>query len=852
MSDERRFEDLTLAQFISQFLTSPMRTWRSLRAVMDASTENVEMVTLAESAAAPGSRAWWGTDLFSAGNARLMLYLLAVVCGVSGNALLHGAGNAMPRARTPGMEGSLLWLAVFIWLMAELVGHWTRLQAWWQGMDRPGKHRWIARLLPAAIGLGSFKALVDSMSAPAKDALDMAQTALIGLGLAALVWLVIEMISRWIRRQSAGGEDEPSPSTSNPAEKSVWQRMGLTRATLFILAAAASGLVWVNTSDNTIAPPIIVLWLISTLLWALAFAPLGWNFFDWAAGRIDALRRVKWRRHLWAIIAFVLIMMLGMGFRLAQLEAHPPEINSDLVEKIRDSYLVAQGEYRIFFSNNGGREPLQFYLMAILGSLPGLGFNHFTLKLLSVIEGLITLPVLVMVGVELMGGRRRRFGILVGLILAGLVAVSYWHAVLSRLGLRIVLAPLFTSLVLIYLARAMRHNRRADYVKTALALGFGLYGYQAVRMLPIAVAVGVVMAMVIRPIAWRVRLTYFVNLAVLVFVAWIVFLPLFHYSLEDPGNFWMRTSGRMLGDSVPNEERLAALSANVPILMSNIRNALLMFHWRGDITWLHGLPLAPAMDIYTGAFLLLGLAAWGVRMVKSRDAVLWFVPLMAFIMLLPSALAIAFPIENPSHTRASGALPLVYLLAALPIAIIARRLRCALGGRRGMMLAAVFCGAAILLANHDSTRLYFDRYPPAYIEASYPYSEAGLVLRGFAESGGAYGNAFIIAYPHFWDHRAVGIEAGQPLWPNSILGLSDVPQFLGQAQQRADAFKLHPNRDLLFFYSVDDRAASLQLHEWFPNGHEQKVQSSHPDDSYMLYRVPALGKTAMAAFLNRH
>ena len=850
--DRRRFEDLTLAELIQQFVKSPARTWRLLNVVLAARPTAIYAPGPETPAAAAKGTKRLLAGRFTVSNAQLLLYAAAVVCALYGNSLLRGAVDAgQHRNAAAAIDASFLWLGFFIWLLAEWVGHWARLKAWWRELEGLSKFRWLARLLPSLIGLSALKPLTDSMTAPAESALELVSAAIGRLALGILLWLLIELIHWWIRRRAressalADGIQPPSPPTGP-----LRQRIGLGRIALFILAVIASVLVWINTAGNHIAPLIIILWFVSAALWALVFAPLGWNFFEWATVRIDAARRVRWRRHSWAILAFALIMLLGMGFRLAELETHPAEMVSDHVEKILDSQRAAEGETQIYFSNNHGREPIQFYLMSLLARLPGLGFNHFTLKLLTVIEGLVTLPILVMVGVELLGERRRKLGILAGLLLAGLVAVSYWHVALSRLGLRIVLTPLFTGLLLIYLARAMRYNRRSDYVKAALALGFGLYAYQAARMLPIAVVAGVAMAMMIRQIPWRERLMHLVNLAVLAFVAFMVFLPLFHYSLEEPENYWRRTSTRILGDDIPDEERLDAFNANIPILMSNIRNTLLMFHWRGDVIWGHGVPLEPAMDMYTGAFLILGLAAWAARMLGSRDPVFWFAPVMIFIMLLPSALAIGFPSENPSHTRTSGALPLVYLVAALPIAIIARRLMRTFSGR-GAALTVIFCGGVILLANERNTHLYFDRFSDTYIKSSQPYSQGGAALRGFADSGGGYGNAFIIAYPWWWDHRAVGIEVGQLFWPNSIASLDELPQFLDEAWQRTGPFKLDPGRDLLFFYSADDEASPERLREWFPGGYEQWMETSGSGGGYFLYRVPFLGKMGLEAFFNQ-
>ena len=205
---------------------------------------------------------------------------------------------------------------------------------------------------------------------------------------------------------------------------------------------------------------------------------------------------------------------------------------------------------------------------------------------------------------ELLGGKRKHFNLAAALLLTGLVAVSYWHVIIGRQGLRIPFTPLVTALLLIYLARAMRHNRRGDFVKVGLILGFGLYMYQAVRMLPVVVVVGVLMAMAVRRISWRERQRYLLHLAILVFVSLMVFLPMLHYSIEFPNQFWMRTTTRILGDEMAiatPDQAEQALRENVSVFMKNVRNALLMFNWKGDIGWFNGAPEYPMLDIFTGA-----------------------------------------------------------------------------------------------------------------------------------------------------------------------------------------------------------------------------------------------------------
>ena len=496
--------------------------------------------------------------------------------------------------------------------------------------------------------------------------------------------------------------------------------------------------------DNRFRLEGVVSWVLSIVLWVAACAPSGWGI-----GAIwGSIRKIRIRLN-WTFWVLVVIMIIAAYFRLYNLNGMPPEMTSDHVEKLLDSQRILDGNPQVFFPNNGGREAIQFYLMAFISQFPGLGMNFFTLKLLTVIEGIITIPVLWWMGREIIGEKEAELGNLVGLILAALVAVSYWDVMLSRLGLRIVLTTLFTALLVIYLSRAMRRNQRGDYIKAGLTLGLGMYAYQAVRMLPVVVVLGVIIAIVfawLRSKKGHQTWHYMFNAIVLVVVSLAVFIPLLTFWVQYPNDFWRRTSGRLLGDDlvqVTNEkgelvervatfdERMAAFQQNVPIVLDNIRNALLMYNWKGDVAWITAAPNRPEMDVYTGALLIVGVAAWLVRMVRRRDPADWLMLPMLFIMLLPSALSIAYPVENPSATRTSGTLPEAYLFAALPLALMVVSLRRTIPGRVSVVAGVVVVAVITVFSWGGNWNLYFGEYTQAYLISSpAPYSEAGKVLKG--------------------------------------------------------------------------------------------------------------------------
>lgn len=814
-------EDLTLAQFIGELWRAPAASWRAFLAITrPADRPSAPPVVGAPPKRAAAARAPRPVLSPAERQARqrewthLGLKLSAFLISLYGSSIL-----ASERLESTGLHvgAPFLLLAFALWLASELYAAWPSLAAGWRRRRPDGE--------PAA----------------AAAAIEVNQTA----------------------------------AAERPADSSRLTRLALAGVGFVFSLMAA-----IFNGGNRFSLPGVVAWSMSVVLWTAAFAPASWRL----DGLWHKLRGVRLRPTgtFWMLAAIILV---GAVFRLHDLDRVPPEMTSDHVEKLLDSQRVLDGNPQVFFPNNGGREPFQMYTMALFSRLPGLAMDFHTLKLLSALEGIITLPILWWMGREVMGRDNPRLGNAVGLALAALVAVSYWHVALSRLGLRIVLTPLVTALLIIFLGRALRDNRRGDFILAGLVLGFGLYTYQAVRMLPVVVLLGVALAVIFKARTWVERGRYITHLGVLVTIAVVAFVPMLYFSIQSPNYFWMRTAGRLLGDDVIQttdeqgrliernatfEERVEAFQRNLPVLLDNIRNALLMYNWKGDVLWFNAAPNRPAMDAFTAALFIVGLAAWLARMVRRRDVFDWLLPPLLFIMLLPSAFSIAYPIENPSATRTSGTLPAAYLFAALPLAMVVVSAARALPGRRGWALGTGGAALVVLGAFGINSGLYFQEYYRAYFLSSpAPYTEAGRILRGFADSGGSYGNAFMIASQFWWDHRAVGIEAGLLDWPNGIadpdgdpgplLAVDHVPRFLYLASLKTDRYRFDPERDILFFYALTDDPNGIvendrtgpRLRELFPTGYNQRIQSYKPGDDFNIFRVPALGTQGFIDFVVR-
>jgi hypothetical protein len=537
----------------------------------------------------------------------------------------------------------------------------------------------------------------------------------------------------------------------------------------------------------------------------------------------------------WTAVILIVILLVGGWFRFTGLHVYPPDMTSDHVEKALDALRVYDGERPVFFPNNGGREAFQMYYLAVLKSLTGMPISLELLQVGSGLEGMLMILLAWWMGRAIIGDEDRKLGNLTGLIMAAMVAISFWHILLSRLGLRIVSTTLVTTVVIVYLVRALRYNRRSDYLITGLALGAGMYFYQAIRMLPLVVIAGFVIALLLRVRTRRDLGRYVVNLVALIVVALAVFVPLGRYMTQYPFLFWERTTGRVFGDEGIEDpaKAIEAFRLNLPELTSNLGKSLLMFNARGGPQWFDGAPDGtPELDYFAGALFAAGLGLLGARIIRRRDPADWLLPVGIVIMVLPSALA------------------MVYLVAALPLAVMLRMAQERLPGRwprRTVYGLVVLLMTFAALANANS---YFDVSMAYYREAALPHQQAGYILRGFGESTGASGNVFIPAYTNWFDYRAIAIESGDPYWANIIWRDPDPRQNFAilLAENIGTRYEVKPDRELLFFVNPNltsdtdpDRAFLDFLTQTFPEGKSIQVKAFKPERDFVLYLVPPVG-----------
>lgn len=561
--------------------------------------------------------------------------------------------------------------------------------------------------------------------------------------------------------------------------------------------------------------------LFNVTLWLAALACFVWAFWIPSPDAIPVWKRLAafFKRDFWSIPVtrwgLLLLAVVGMVvfFRVYDIGGVPSEPFSDHAEKILDVYDVTQGQTNIFFPRNTGREAFQMYLTVAVAWLFGTGLSFLSLKIGTVLCGLATLPYMYLLGREL-GGRRAG---LLALLFAG---IAYWPNVISRVGLRFPLYPLFVAPTLFYLIRGLRTRSRNDFILSGIALGIGLHGYSPIRILPFVVVIAVALYLLHRQ-SQGARKQAVVWLVILAVAALIVFLPLLRYWLEYPDSFGYRAFTR-LGTT---ESPLPAPA--LQIFFSNLWNALRMFNWDDGEIWVHSVTHRPALDVVSGALFLAGVVLLLVRYARTRNWSDLFLLLCVPLLQMPSILSLAFPGENPALNRAGGALVPVFVIVALALDGLWAGLRSRLSGRGGAILTWSLTLVLVAWSSFQNYDLVFRQYARQFDGGAWNSSEMGAVIQQFGQTYGGTDTAWIVPYPYWVDTRLPGVWAGIPnrdfgVWPENL------------------EITLEAEGPKLFIVNVADGTGQARLEDLYPSGTWSRFVSKTglEGKDFLIYFVP--------------
>jgi hypothetical protein len=504
-------------------------------------------------------------------------------------------------------------------------------------------------------------------------------------------------------------------------------------------------------------------------------------------------------RMSWQTAALLAIVLIAVFFRFNELNDVPYEMISDHVEKYIDIQDIQSGNFHVFFPRNGGREGTEFYIASLLTGF--FGYTYLTLKLVMCVVSTLEIPFIYLLG-------RRLFGPTVGLVAAFLLAISRWDIGIARQAFRASFSPLFATICLYLLYRALQRRQRNDFLLLGLAMGCGLYGYTAFRVVP-AFVLFVIGAYLLWDRAWRAERRALIQNTVLAYgVALILWLPMLRYALEFPEELFARSAAR-----VTNVEN-TIVGSPLGVFVHNVWNMMLMFNWHGDYGWTQNIPGDPELDWVTGALFAVGFFYAVYRLVARRDVQAATLVAGIWILTLTSTAAIAFPIENPHVNRASPVIPIVFTIAALPVALLRT------STKRGLLRHAWVAGTTLVIvgagivAFQANYQRYFVDFRALNLASNGNQKEIAAVIRSDLPQIGSDKNAYIVSYPYWIDHRVVALELGDFAWREH--GLLDSIE-LARAQATL------PGPKLYILNRQDQRSIDV-LRELYPQG----IVESHP------------------------
>ncbi len=206
----------------------------------------------------------------------------------------------------------------------------------------------------------------------------------------------------------------------------------------------------------------------------------------------------------WALLAVVLAG--GLYLRLYRIDIIPPGLNNDeAINALEVKDIRAGRPFESLTERGLDRETMFHYLAAssyraygaglgLLRAMPGL----FGLQPRLISDEMMDL-VVPLRGVAIAAGTltilalyvfaRRSFGWGAALAASTFLAVSPWHLLYSRVGLRTILAPLFAIAAVGLLLRALDSGRVRDHLLWGAAVGLGLWTYTSFRAVPIGMAI---------------------------------------------------------------------------------------------------------------------------------------------------------------------------------------------------------------------------------------------------------------------------------------------------------------------------------------------------------------------------
>ena len=524
-------------------------------------------------------------------------------------------------------------------------------------------------------------------------------------------------------------------------------------------------------------------------------------------------RKQQPKNDLVFLVLIVIASIIILFFRIFQINEIPSEMFSDHAEKLLDVMDVLRGNFPVFFIRNTGREAIQFYFSAMIIKILGTELNFLSLKIGTVIFGLFTLPFIFLIGKD----QSNKWGGLIAFLLAG---IGYWPNVISRVGLRYSLFPLFTAPVLYFLLRGIKERDSNLLLLSGLLLGLGLHGYSSFRILPVLVVIIFFLYLMNRESS-NYRVQAIIGLVIVGSSAFSVFLPLFRYWFDNPGSFGYRALSRITQVERSFKEPVFTL------FIKNFWNSIIMPFYKNGQIWVHSVPNRPALDFVSACFFFVGVIYLICKIKEERSWEAGSLLVSIPVLMMPSILSLAYPGENPSLNRSAGALVPIFVIIGIGFIIFINAIIKYFPKRISHTIAGIVGLIIVSISMVNNFHIVFNEYKEQFDKNAWNTSEIGSVIKKFVQSGNNPDFAYVIPYPHWVDTRLVGFNAGYPgkdyaLWRDEISTTTKIPG------------------DKLYIFKPEDNETLTELDRCCPDSEASIFYSRIPTKEFFIYTVKGI------------
>jgi Dolichyl-phosphate-mannose-protein mannosyltransferase len=346
----------------------------------------------------------------------------------------------------------------------------------------------------------------------------------------------------------------------------------------------------------------------------------------------------------WSAFIATAIILLGVFLRVWHLGSLFDGMTYDEAYKGLDAIAIREFHERpIFLDWNGGREALVAYLVAASQTI--FNYSIVSVRIVTALAGSLSLLFIYLFA-------RTVFNNHIALVTTFLMAVSKWHIIHSRYGVRAGLYPLFEIATLYFLVRGLYSDQKrwGSLLAAGIIGALGFYTYIAYRVFPI-----VVIAFLAEKVIRTNLSKHLKPLIAALVISIIIVAPLAKFFIEHKESL----SDRMRRTQVWSQKGKENISP-LKLIVASAGRTFGMFTFKGDEIARHNVDQEPMLSPFSTPFFILGLL---LVILNFRKPYTIFLLVYFFFTLLPGILSVG----APNVPRCFGALPVAMLFTSFGV-----------------------------------------------------------------------------------------------------------------------------------------------------------------------------------------